>query len=98
MPPLQRLTRKVLGFPMPFWPVGIWGFLPIPRPVKMRVCFGQPIKMEIASEGEPTEEEVDQLHYKFYKAMQDLYDKHKEVCGYSGWELVMIGKPKHWDF
>ena len=62
MPKLQSLARKVLGFPMPFIPVGVKGVLPIPRNNPMTLVVGKPISTECADPGNPTDAEVKALH------------------------------------
>jgi len=55
-PTMQRLTRKIIGFPMPFIPYGAY-FLPIPRRPKsgLTVIVGQAIDFECAaSESAPS--------------------------------------------
>eukprot|EP00854_Cymbomonas_tetramitiformis_P004802 gene4803-5869_t len=54
-----------------------WGvaLTPIPRPVPLIAVVGKPIKVE--KKVEPTNEDVDELHAKFVKALQELFDNHK---------------------
>merc|ERR1719183_193979 len=44
MPRLQSLSRRIFGFPIPFWPVGVL-YLPLPRrpPRGLTVIIGNPI-------------------------------------------------------
>jgi len=91
LPRIQGLGRIIFGFPLPFFPVGIWGFLPIPRKVKMTWVIGEPIKTKARITGKPTEEEVDRFHLQYFTALKDLIEKHKHEAGYGTYKTSFQG-------
>ncbi len=86
---LQRVTRKLVGFPFPFFPVGRLGLLPVPRPVKMTYVLGEPIPAHCATPGMPTDQEVEALHRRYFEALIALCAKHKEAAGYGDWTVEL---------
>ncbi|KAM5260570.1 LOW QUALITY PROTEIN: 2-acylglycerol O-acyltransferase 3 [Hipposideros larvatus] len=54
-----------------------WGLLPFPVPVTIAV--GHPIPLPQCLH--PTEKEVDHYHMLYMKALEQLFEKHKESCG-----------------
>ncbi|CAK9024134.1 2-acylglycerol O-acyltransferase 1 (Acyl-CoA:monoacylglycerol acyltransferase 1) (MGAT1) (Monoacylglycerol O-acyltransferase 1) [Durusdinium trenchii] len=88
-PPMQRFTRKVLGFSFPFFPVGLLGILPIPNPVQMTWVIGKPMRFPCATPGKPTNAEVDFAHEKYFEALVALYDKYKADAGFPDWTIKL---------
>lgn len=65
-----------------FW--GQYGLL-IPFTPKVTMLFAEPITPPTEGwngEGPVPQELIDQLHATYIKAITDLFDKYKEVCGY----------------
>ncbi|XP_054445135.1 2-acylglycerol O-acyltransferase 3 [Pteronotus mesoamericanus] len=79
----QITFKKIMGFsPCIFWGRGLfsansWGLLPFPVPITTVV--GRPIP--VPQRFHPTEEEVDHYHELYMKALQQLFEEHKESCG-----------------
>eukprot|EP00511_Aplanochytrium_stocchinoi_P009412 CAMPEP_0204866136 /NCGR_PEP_ID=MMETSP1348-20121228/16023_1 /ASSEMBLY_ACC=CAM_ASM_000700 /TAXON_ID=215587 /ORGANISM="Aplanochytrium stocchinoi, Strain GSBS06" /LENGTH=192 /DNA_ID=CAMNT_0052017871 /DNA_START=60 /DNA_END=638 /DNA_ORIENTATION=- len=91
LPKMQNLGRALFGFPLPFLPVGIWGFLPIPRKVNMRWVIGKPIQPRTQIPGKPTEDEVAEMHRQYFLALRDLIDSHKEAADYGEFKVEYKG-------
>jgi len=68
--------------------------LSFPLPCSPRFIIGQPITVPpLAVEGQPSAEEVDALHARFYTAVRELWDAHaKEFPGYEDVKLVVAEK------
>ncbi len=86
---LQRVTRQLIGFPFPFFPVGRLGLLPVPRPVKMTYVLGEPIPAHCSTSGKPTDLEVEQMHRRYFEALIALCNKHKDAAGYGDWTVEL---------
>ncbi|XP_075851471.1 2-acylglycerol O-acyltransferase 3-like [Microcebus murinus] len=79
----QMLFKKLLGFP-PFiiWGRSLflansWGLLPFAVPITTVV--GRPIP--VPRRLHPTTDEVDHYHAVYMKALEQLFEEHKESCG-----------------
>lgn len=86
---LSRLSRFLKAGVTIFW--GKWG-LPIPFTPKVTLVIGDPIVPPEGWNGTgpiPTEL-IDKLHDQFMKAMIDLFEKHKAVCGYPDGKLEIL--------
>jgi len=102
-PIMQRATRKVLGFPVPFAPHGAYN-LPMPNRPKhgLHVIVGQPIDY-VCEQAEsfsdepplcvPSEADVNRAHTLFYEALHSMFERHKANCGYPDHTLVMLDSP-----
>jgi len=92
MPKFQKLSRDLLGFPIPFVPYG--SFLTIPRRTPIKIVFGEPFvftrRKNADSTGsyEPTEEEVASAHEEYFQRLKELFDRNKSRCGFPRHELV----------
>ncbi|XP_053511293.1 2-acylglycerol O-acyltransferase 3 [Artibeus jamaicensis] len=79
----QSTFKKFTGFsPCIFWGRSLFsanfcGFLPFPMPITTVV--GRPIPVPQCLH--PTDEEVDHYHKLYMKALQQLFEEHKESCG-----------------
>uniref|UniRef100_G1PEX4 Acyltransferase n=1 Tax=Myotis lucifugus TaxID=59463 RepID=G1PEX4_MYOLU len=79
----QSIIKKYLGFaPCIFWGRSLfsansWGLLPFPVPITTVV--GRPIL--VPQSLNPTDEEVDHYHTLYMKALEQLFEEHKESCG-----------------
>ncbi|KAM6155864.1 2-acylglycerol O-acyltransferase 3 [Rhynchocyon petersi] len=80
---LQVTFKKLLGFaPCVFLGRGLfsadsWGLLPFARPITTVV--GRPIHVPQCLS--PTTEQVDHYHTLYIKALEGLFEEHKESCG-----------------
>ncbi|KAB0352023.1 hypothetical protein FD754_016880 [Muntiacus muntjak] len=79
----QVTIKKVVGIsPCVFWGRGLfsaksWGLVPLARPITTVV--GRPILVPQCRQ--PTEEQVDHYHMLYMKALEQLFEEHKESCG-----------------
>ncbi|XP_075851475.1 2-acylglycerol O-acyltransferase 3-like [Microcebus murinus] len=79
----QMLFKKLLGFPpFIFWGRSLflansWGLLPFAVPITTVV--GRPIP--VPRRLHPTTDEVDHYHAVYMKALEQLFEEHKESCG-----------------
>jgi 2-acylglycerol O-acyltransferase 2 len=78
--PLQLWLMKVTGLSLVVG-AGLFGLPTIPRPVDTTMVFGEPLDFG-APIAQPTTEQVEAAHAKFVTALQQLFDQHKEACGY----------------
>jgi 1-acyl-sn-glycerol-3-phosphate acyltransferase len=81
---VQAFFTKYFGFGVVHWPYGRW-FSPLPNPVHVSVVVGEPI--DVPQIPEPTEDQVKQLHTKYYDNLTALFEKHKAQCGYGNARL-----------
>lgn len=67
---------------------------PSAAPLSPRFVVGQPLEAPpLAVPGQPSREEVDAFHARFYAALRELWDAHaKEFPGYQGVKLVVVDK------
>ncbi|GBG77010.1 hypothetical protein CBR_g23340 [Chara braunii] len=80
----RKLSRMIHYVPMLYW--GIKGS-PVPVPGRMLVVVGRPI--EVPCVKNPTPQQVSEVHDKFVKAMEDIYERHKREGGMEGVPLVI---------
>lgn len=79
----QSIIKKCLGFaPCVFWGRSLfsansWGLLPFRVPITTVVGRPIPVPQSLL----PTEEEVDHYHRLYMKALEQLFEEHKESCG-----------------
>jgi len=52
------------------------------------MVYGDPIVVEKAKNGEPTQEEIDELHEKILAGIRKCYEEHKAALGWGEKELV----------
>ncbi|KAJ8600476.1 hypothetical protein CTAYLR_004472 [Chrysophaeum taylorii] len=83
LPKLQKFTRRILGFPLPFLPIGVYG-LPFPRkpPRGITVVVGRPLDVEHYPD-------ADAVHAAYYARLRSLVDKYKSDAGYPHLTLLM---------
>lgn len=86
-PQLQRWFVKKLAFPFPHFPYGR-GMLPIPRKIKVPVVVGEPL--EVPHIKLPTQEDIDQVHAKYFAVLREMFDKYKDEVGCSDYKLILI--------
>lgn len=92
MPSLQNLTRKRLGFPIPFVPQGRF-LIPMARKPKhgITIVIGEPIAFKPKCDP-PSEEDVKEAHRLFYQQLEDMFERHKAESGYPSHQLVVVDK------
>eukprot|EP00899_Mesostigma_viride_P018544 jgi/Mesvir1/26691/Mv20470-RA.2 len=93
-PAAQSWTYKLLGFPMPFIPAGMAGFLPLPRRrVPVHVVVGKPIDPPPFTlvDGHVPPEVVKCVHRRYYAALASLFERYKAQCDHAGVELEVVG-------
>ena len=94
VPRMQRWTYRRLGFPIPFLIVGKYGILPLPSRAGLRFVVGRPIRppKEFLKRGkEPSAQQVDAMHRKFYEEVEHLWLRHRgQSPGFEDMPLVMI--------
>lgn len=88
MKSLQRRSKKILGFPFPFVPYGLWNFLPIPRSEPVYVVVGTPIVVKQCSD--PTDDMIDAVHAQYFGEIRRLFLRHRKAAGYHDSKLVLI--------
>lgn len=86
--PFRKWLEKSFGIGIPL-AYGLWGSLFCPLPVKTTIVFGKPMIFETKVIGIPSSEELDTAHEKFCKALQDLFDEHKQKLGYGDRKLII---------
>ncbi|KMZ62448.1 Diacylglycerol acyltransferase 2 [Zostera marina] len=79
------IARAIKFSPILFW--GIFGS-PIPYPQPMHIIVGKPI--ELQRNPSPTTQEVDDVHSQFISDLQDLFEKYKDIAGYSDLQLRIM--------
>ena len=79
LPTLQSWFLKYTGVGFPIFPFGRW-YSPIANQVPITLVFGKP--MEVEQKDEPTEEEVESMHKKYYDYVQQLFDEYKAEAGF----------------
>eukprot|EP00943_MAST-04B_sp_MAST-4B-sp1_P009919 g9919.t1 len=91
MPKAQQISRDLLGFPIPFIPYG--SFLSIPRRTPIKIIFGEPFIFEkkVSENGhpyEPTEDDVNEAHRKYFQRIKEMFERNKARCGFPNHVLV----------
>ena len=79
LPTLQSWFLKYTGVGFPIFPFGRW-YSPIANQVPITLVFGRP--MEVEQRDEPSEEEVDAMHKKYYDYVKELFDEYKAEAGF----------------
>ncbi|KAL4452259.1 hypothetical protein ABPG75_007921 [Micractinium tetrahymenae] len=92
-PWMQRWCTKRLGFPIPFIIAGRW-CLPLPASTHLKFVVGQPVEAPpLAVPGQPSQEDIDAFHARFYAALRELWAAHaKDFPGYRGVKFVVVDK------
>jgi len=79
LPKIQNWFLRRIGFGFPHFPYGRY-YLPVPRSCPMKLVVGEPI--EVPKIAQPTQEQIDEIHKKYFDSLQALIEKHKDACGY----------------
>eukprot|EP01064_Diplonema_japonicum_P031894 TRINITY_DN584_c2_g1_i1.p1 TRINITY_DN584_c2_g1~~TRINITY_DN584_c2_g1_i1.p1 ORF type:complete len:820 (+),score=92.58 TRINITY_DN584_c2_g1_i1:48-2462(+) len=87
LPTIQKWSKSRLGFPIPFIPIGRWN-LPVPRRKKVILAVGAPLSPPKSG----SEAEVEAFKYRYFDAVQDLFDEFKDRAGYEHHRLEFIDK------
>jgi 1-acyl-sn-glycerol-3-phosphate acyltransferase len=75
-PRMQKWTLRRIGFGFPMWPYGRW-YSPLPNPHPVVVVFGHPI--EVPEVKNPTVEQVEEVHKRYYGELQNMFHQHKHM-------------------
>ncbi|KAG7402199.1 hypothetical protein PHYBOEH_005762 [Phytophthora boehmeriae] len=86
-PMMQRWFVKKLAFPFPYFPYGR-GLLPIPRKVDIPIVVGEPL--EVPHIAKPTKEDIDEVHTKYFAALEGMFFKYKDEVGCGDYKLIFI--------
>ncbi|CAI5969476.1 unnamed protein product [Closterium sp. NIES-65] len=85
-PSLQRFTYRRFGFPIPFWPVGLFGCLPLPRDRPMALVMGRPFDprslIPTINSEDPSYEDLCMIRDYYYAEVKALFDRHKAIHGF----------------
>ncbi|PAN34838.1 hypothetical protein PAHAL_6G163000 [Panicum hallii] len=82
---LTRIATALKSIPVIYW--GKFG-TPIPYRTPMHVFVGKPIPVE--KRGQPTKNEVNEVHGQFVTALQELFEKNKAKAGYPDLHLEIV--------
>jgi len=87
-PRLQALSRRWLGFPIPFLPFGRFPLMPRRCPV--RLIVGELLPYPEGISNPPTQKEVDEQHKRYFDRLECMFEKHKMSCGFADKTLMWI--------
>jgi len=68
------------------WGKRFFNLLPAQRPIY--IVIGKPIN--VAKIEHPTDEQIDEIHAKYTKELEVLFETHKEQCGFGDRDLTII--------
>ena len=91
LPNLQQWFLSRVGFLFPIWVYGRF-YLNIPHNHPLRMAIGEPIAVQQIAE--PTKEDVDVVHKRYYDSLLACFEKHKHAAGYGDCELLFSVHPK----
>ena len=89
LPSLQQWFLQNVGFLFPVWVYGRW-YLNIPNSYPLRMAIGDPICVNKIAE--PTQEDVDLLHKKYFEGLSECFEKHKKEAGFGECTLHFASK------
>ena len=90
LPRLHRFTRRTIGIPATFLPVGVGGFLPIPNCTPMTLVFGKPITyFQDNQKPSFTEDDVEVVYRMYFNEVRRLFKEYQNVAGYGDWQLIL---------
>ena len=81
---LERLSRKAQASIFLYW--GRF-YLPIPRRCQITMVYGDPILVDKV-EGEPTQEQIDEVRDKILAGIRHCFEEHKHSLGWGDKELI----------
>ena len=87
VPVLTGVAYRFLKMPFPYF-TGLGGFLQVPRRNNITVVFGSPISVE--KDEDPSEEKITELHRRFYKETEKLFEDHKHKYGHGEHTLKVL--------
>eukprot|EP00041_Stephanoeca_diplocostata_P005498 m.62893 g.62893 ORF g.62893 m.62893 type:complete len:532 (-) comp15818_c0_seq2:223-1818(-) len=89
-PRIQRVTKRLLGFPIPF--VFYGKSVCLPRQRALTIVIGEPITAaSVAGNATGTlkgEALVEQVHDTYFASLKDLFERHKAACGYGDHQMI----------
>ena len=80
---LERISRAAQASFFVYW--GRF-FLPIPRRANITMLIGKPILVEKVAE--PTDAQVDEVHQRLLKEMEELFNTHKAALGWGHKKII----------
>uniref|UniRef100_A0A7S1ZEZ1 Acyltransferase n=1 Tax=Ditylum brightwellii TaxID=49249 RepID=A0A7S1ZEZ1_9STRA len=83
---LENISRKMQASLFLYW--GRFGCCPIPRRVQITMVYGEPIRVDKVEGGNPTVEQVDELHERILDGIRDCFESHKHALGLGEKELI----------
>lgn len=81
---MEKISRKCQASIFFYW--GRF-YLPIPRRCQITMVYGNPIIVEKAKNGEPTQEQIDNLHEEILAGIRHCFEEHKAALGWGDREL-----------
>ena len=69
--------------------LGRWNLF-LPRRVPFTLCLGAPIPTRQTNDAAALDAETLRVHALYKQALRDLYESHRQSCGYGGRELVFM--------
>ena len=84
---MERVSRKLQAALFLYWGRFL---LPIPRRVNITMIIGAPIVVERATGGEPTQQQVDELHERYLSSVRRLFERHKAALGWAHKRMVFV--------
>ncbi|KAG5475394.1 hypothetical protein LSCM1_03507 [Leishmania martiniquensis] len=89
-PRMQRVSLKLLGFPVPMIPFGRFG-LPVPFRTPLTLVVGPPLTIpKDADENNP--DDVRRVSEAYFQSLKELFYRHRAEAGYAGMELVLVNE------
>jgi hypothetical protein len=85
LPSIQRWSLKNLGVGFPLIPYGKF-YSPVPNNVPVTVVVGKAI--EVKKIDEPTAQQIEALHNRYYEEIKRLFEAHKEAAGYPDCRII----------
>lgn len=86
------MTYKVLGFPIPFLPLGLFGLIPIPRRGNVTLVVGKPFDPWLDSPPmDATPESVEAARKAYYNKVASLIERYQghPAIGYEDWKYIV---------
>jgi len=85
LPSLQSWFLRHTGVGFPVFPFGRW-YSPVANQTPITLIVGEPIP--VVQKDNPSEEEVDALHKRYYDRVKQLFDHHKAEAGFPNQTLI----------
>ncbi|KAG5501041.1 hypothetical protein GH5_04630 [Leishmania sp. Ghana 2012 LV757] len=89
-PRMQRLSLKILGFPVPVIPFGRFG-LPVPFRTPLTLVVGAPLTIPTGAD-ENNPDDVRRVSEAYFQSLRELFYRRRAEAGYAGMELVLVNE------